>query len=143
MPTCAWCNRLLADVPSTLSSDPNDPEHERLALHEQRTAIIRRQVRSAAIVYSLTVALLAVLPGMIFTPATLALYGLSALIVAWAVIRNLAGRSVASIIQGALTVLLLLCFGPIHPFTPFMILGHLTVPVFFWHWIELIDDVNR
>jgi hypothetical protein len=142
-PTCVWCNTPLADVPYTPAEDPNHPEHERKALMEQRHAIIRRQTRFAALLYAASIALLAVVPGLVFAPHVLVLYFLSALAVAFAVVRGLAGQFTSALLQGILSVVLVLCFGPGQPLTFFMLTGHIILAVVLLHWVEMIHDTHR
>ncbi len=142
-PTCAYCNAVLVDVPVTPSADPHDPEHERRALSEERHQTIRGQIKWAAILYAVVIALTAAFLGMVDDPLALALYAGSAFVVAWAITRNLVGQLSASLLQGILTLVLIFWFGPIQLFVIFMLIGHIIVPGLLWHWIELIYGAHR
>lgn len=134
---------MLVDVPSTPSADPANPEHERRALSKKRQQITRRQIWSAAILYSVTITLLAAFPGFVFRPQILLLYFLSSFVVVVAVAWNFVGQFSTSLLQGALSALLLIYFGPMQPFIVFMLIGHVIVPAIFWHWTDLIHSANR
>lgn len=142
-PTCVVCNTVLVDVPSTPSAKPDDPEHERRALTEKRHASTRRQLRSAGILYALIITLTAAFPGLVLSPLVLLLYFFSSLVVVFAVVRDIGGQFSASLLQGVLSFLLLTYFGPMQPFIFFMLVGHLTLPAFLWHWTDLIHSANR
>ena len=142
-PTCVFCHTTLVDVPSTPSPNPDDPEHERRALSEKRRMLTRRQIWFAAILYSLVIALTAVVPGMVSNPLILLLYFASGLVVAAAVDRNIVGQFSASFLQGSLSLTLLFYFGPLQPLIFFMLALHVIVPGFFWHWTDLIHNANR
>ncbi|EDY19788.1 hypothetical protein CfE428DRAFT_2377 [Chthoniobacter flavus Ellin428] len=142
-PTCAYCNAMIMDVPVTPSADPDDLEHERRALSETRHRTIRGQVAWAGVLYAIVIALTAATLGQVDHPLALALYAGSGLLVTFAITRNIAGQFSASLLQGILTLLLILCFGPIQLFSIFMLVGHIIVPSILWHWIELIYSANR
>ena len=142
-PTCVLCYTVLVDVRSTPSPDPTNQEHEQRALTKKRHQITGRQIRFATILYCVVITLLAAFPGLILRPQPLILYFLSSLIVAIAVAQDFVGQFSASILQGGLSVLLLIYFGPMQPFIFFMLVGHITVPAVFWHWIDLIHSANR
>jgi len=142
-PTCAYCNAMIMDVPVTPSADPADPEHERRALSEKRHRTIRGQVAGAGVLYAIVIALTAATLGAVQDPLALGLYACSGLLVTLAIARNIAGQFSASLLQGILTLLLIFCFGPIQLFSVFMLVGHIIVPGFLWHWIELIYSANR
>ena len=133
---CAYCNISLADVPVTPSEDPNAPEHERRKRDAERHQRTRGQLRFAVACYALTIAGSAALTGFIFSPAVLALYAATALVVAIAVVRDWAGRFTASLLQGGFTVVLVSAFGPVHPLTFFMFALHIMIPMLFWFWVE-------
>jgi len=138
---CAWCNRSLADVKTTPSADPGSPEHEQRIIREKRHSILGRQLRSAAILYSLAISLsgLSATPG----PLVLCLLFASGMIVAGAVIWMGAGQFIAAILQGSLSLALFLHFNLLHPLIFFILAAHVFFPVLFHIWIELIFDVNR
>jgi hypothetical protein len=142
-PTCVVCNALLVDVPVTLSPDPGHPEHEERALHEKRRLITQRQIRSAGIIYALTLTLTAVFPGLVLSPQALLLYFASAGLVVFAVLRRVAGQFTGSALQGAFSVALLYLFGPVHTLSAMMLIVHIVLPGLFWHWTEMIYDNCR
>jgi hypothetical protein len=137
------CNTSIVDVPSTPSADPTHPEHEWRALSERRRKDMRRQLRFAGILYALGIALLALMPGLITNVPVLLLYFASGIVVAVAITRNIAGQFSASLLQGLLSAMLLIAFGPMQPFIAFMLVGHVILPSFLWHWMELIVSANR
>ena len=142
-PTCVYCNASIVDVPSIPSADPSHPEHEQRALSERRRKDMRHQLRFAGILYALVIALIAWMPGLISSPPLLLLFFVSGLIVAFAVTRNIAGQFSASLLQGALSVVILVFFGSLQPFIAFMLVGHIVLPGFLWHWMDLIVNANR
>ncbi len=142
-PTCVYCNAVLVDVPSVPSADPDDPEHDRRALLKERHATLGRERRFAGLVYTLAIVVIALVPGLVFNPLALLLYGASAAVVAAAVARGLAGQLSASFLQALLSVILILCFGPVQPLIFFMLLGHVVLPGFLLHWMELIHGAHR
>jgi hypothetical protein len=89
-PTCVWCNTSLAQI-SSLLSEATHPEHQRNTIADQRAAIIRRQPLGAVLVYALTIAFLAAVPGMIFAPGILTLFFATALLVGAFVSLGIAG----------------------------------------------------
>jgi uncharacterized membrane protein YvbJ len=64
VPTCAFCNVPLVDVPSTPSPDPDHPEHRRRVLVAERSRDIRRQIWTAGVLYALVITIIAVLAGL-------------------------------------------------------------------------------
>lgn len=142
-PTCAYCNAMIVDVPAIPSVDPTDPEHERRALSEERHRSIRGQVVWAGSAYAALLTLTAAILGMVENPLALALYAGSGFLVTFAITRNIAGQFSASLLQGVLTLVLILCLGPIQLFSIFMLVGHIIVPSLLWHWIDLIYSANR
>ena len=134
---------MLMDVPSTPSADLADPEHERRALSKKRQDITRRQIWSAAILYAVIITLTAVFPGLVLSPQILLLYFLSSFVVVVAVLRDIVGQFSASVLQGVLSLFLVIYFGPMQPFIFFMLAGHVIVPAVFWHWTDLIHSANR
>ena len=142
-PTCVSCNTVIVDVPSTPSADPDSPEHACRALTLERQSRTRRQIRWAAFLYALVITLSAAFPGMVLSPLTLLFYFLSSFIVIIGVERNVVGQFSASILQGVISVILIASFGPLQPLIFFMLVGHLTLPTVFWHWIDMIHGVNH
>jgi hypothetical protein len=142
-PTCVYCNTSIVDVPSIPSADPSHPEHEQRALSERRRKDTRRQLRFAGILYALGIALIAWIPGLISSLPLLLLFFASGLVVAFAITRNIAGQFSASLLQGVLSVIILVCFGALQPFVAFMLVGHIVLPGFLWHWMDLIVSANR
>ena len=128
-PTCVYCNTSIVDVPSILPADPSHPEHEQRALSERRHKDTRRQLRFAGILYALGIALIAWIPGLISSLPLLLLFFASGLVVAFAITRNIAGQFSASLLQGVLSVIILVCFGALQPFVAFMLVGHIVLPV--------------
>jgi hypothetical protein len=82
-------------------------------------------------------------PGFVFNPLVLALYALSALFVVTLIRWGIVGQLSASVVQGALSVTLLIVFGPMLPLLPLMLIGHVALPAIFWHWTAMIDDAHR
>ncbi|HSI11981.1 MAG TPA: hypothetical protein VK961_08050 [Chthoniobacter sp.] len=142
-PTCVSCNAYIVDVPSTPSADPTHPEHEGRALTEQRHKDTRRQLRSATLFYALIITLIAWMPGLISSMPVLLLYFTTGIVVGMAVSRDIAGQFSASALQGAPSVTILFVCGLVQPFTFFMLLGHIILPAFLWHWMYLIQSANR
>ena len=142
-PACLVCNTLLVDVPSTPSADPADPENVQRALAAARRRVTRRQVAWAALLYAGFITGTAVMPGLIFAPGVLALYFGSSVVLILAVLREYVGQLSAPVLQGALSLGLVVHFGPLQPFIFFMLVGHVIVPGFFWHWVEMIHGANR
>ncbi len=142
-PACLWCNTLLADVRSTPSTDPRAPEHRQRALAGQRQKATRRQLGFAAVSYTLAITFLAVCPGFVFNPLLLLAYFGSSVVVAGTALAEWTGPFSASLLQGFLGLALVLHFGPVQPFVFFMLLGHVTFPPVFCHWIEMIHEANR
>jgi hypothetical protein len=142
-PTCALCNTVIVDVPPTPSVNPDDPEHERRVLSAKRHRITRGQIRAAAALYALIITLTAIVPGLVFSPQTLLFYFASSLVVVVAMIWDIVGQFTASLLQGALSVTLIMFFGPLQPLIFFMLALHVIVPAFLWHWMEMIHSANR
>jgi hypothetical protein len=142
-PTCVWCNTSLAQICSLPSQDATHPEHQRNTIADQRTAIIRRQSLGAVLVYALTIAFLAAVPGMIFAPGILTLFFTTALLVGALVYLGIAGQFSSSMLQGVISIVLLIFSASYQPFVIFTLVGHIILPGFLWHAIAMIDDVNR
>ncbi len=143
VPTCLWCNAVLADVRSTEEGESNELDDEQRLLSDRRTVLIRRNTGWATFVYALGVVALSIMPGMIFDPVILAVIGVSALLIAWLVIRNILGRLLAAVLQVALSMAVLYFFNSFQLFVGFMATGHALICVMFCLWIELIYDMNR
>lgn len=142
-PACLLCNTLLVDVPSTLPTDPHHPEFARRALTAQRHAVARRQMGWASGCYAFVVTLTAAYPGLMFHPEMLLLYCASSVVVVFAVLKGFAGQLSAGMLQGFLSVLLVVYFAAFHPFVLLMLAAHTLAPSVFWHWIEAIDGAHR
>jgi len=142
-PTCVWCNTALHAVPTTPAEDPEHPEHERKAVEEQRRQLTAAQISFAGACYSLAIVVLAVIPGCVFSPEVLLLYAASSVLVFWTVLRHGSGRGIGALLQGVLSTVLLLTFGPQQPLIFFMLAGHIIMPVVIWHWVDLIHDLTR
>jgi hypothetical protein len=141
-PTCVYCNTLIVDVPSTLTDDSARPDPDQEALIERRK-IHGRQLRTAAAFYVGIITFTALFPGFVFQPLVLLLYCLSSLLVVEAVRRRIAGQILASVMQGFMSVALLILFGPFQPLIFFMLISHIVLPAVFWHWTDLIDGAHR
>lgn len=142
-PTCALCNTLIVDVPSTPSRDAANPEHEWRALNKKRHQATWREIAFANIFHSGIITLLAAFPGMVSAPQTLLFYCLSSLIVITSVQCDFTGQLTAPLTQGALSILLVAYFGPWQPFIFFMIAGHITFAALYWHWTDWIRSADR
>ncbi len=142
-PTCIVCHAPLADVRSTPSADPAHPEHARRALARQRRWHTRRQLAWAAFCYVSVITGLSLWPGCVSAHEVQEFYAASGLIVALAVVQDWAGAFLAGLLQGAASVALLLCFGPVQPFAFYMLAGHILTPMVLAHWVEMIHDANR
>jgi len=142
-PTCIWCNAVITEVKSTPHPDPNHPENLEKALAQEWRVKWRKERRGAMLVYCLGVTFLAAFPGGVFRRDALVLYFLSAVLVALAVDKGIAGRTRAGILQGFFVVSLVFKFGPIHPFTFFMLPAQIMIAMLLVYWLELIRDVNR
>ena len=100
----------------------------------------------AGLLYAAVITLTAATLGMVENPVGLALYAGSGGLVTFAITRNIAGQFSASVLQGILSIVLIFYFGPaelFQMFAIFMLLGHLILPGFLWHWIELIHGAHR
>ncbi len=139
-PACIVCNTLLVDVKSTPASDPNDPEHERRALGEARRRAGHQQVCTFALVYAVFIVATAAFPGFISSPRVLGLYLLSSIILIGAVLWQIVGQLSAPILQGALSVLLVIYYGLEQPFIFFMLAAHILSPAVLWHGIDMIES---
>ena len=104
---------------------------------------MRRQLRWAALIYASSVTALAVCPGLVLNPWVLLLYFAGSLTVAVAVVQKFAGRFFASLLQGLLSVALVVGFVPVQPLIFFMLAGHVILPALLWHWSDLIESANR
>ena len=143
VPACVWCNTVLANVRSTPSADPNHPEFLREKLARERAGIKRGQIGFAAVSYVLGTTLLAVYPGLIFSPPILLLYAGASVVVVLAIVRDWVGQFTATFLQGAFSLALVLRYGPVQILVVFMLLAQAMLPMVFWHWTEMIHDVNR
>ena len=142
-PACLWCNTVLVDVRSDPSANPNDPDYHRQKLSRERQELTRRQIVNATAGYIFATTFLAVCPGLVFDPLVLVLYASAGLVVAIAVNRGWLGQFTSSFLHGTLSLVLVLSYGPIHPLIFGMLLGHVTLPMAFWHWAEMIHEANR
>ena len=142
-PTCIVCNASLADVRSTPSADPAHPEHARRALDLQRRQVTRQQLGWASACYLAVIAGTAVFPGLVTDPEVQAMYAAGGAAVALAVWQDLAGMFLAGLLQGAASVALLLCFGPVHLLAVAALSCQVLAAMLFSHWIEMIHDANR
>jgi hypothetical protein len=143
VPTCAFCNVPIVDVPSTPSSNPNHPEHERRALVAERGKLIRRQIWTVGVLYALVITIMTALSGQVSSPLVLLLYFLGALVVVLAVDRRVVGQLTASFLQAIFSTILLIYFGPFGPLIFFMLSTHIVLAAYLWHWMDLIYSANR
>jgi hypothetical protein len=141
-PTCVYCNTLIVDVPPIPSEGSERPRAEQEARAERRK-VHGRQFRNAAACYVGAITFTAVCPGFVFDPLALLLFLTSSLVVVGALRFGIAGQIGVSLLQGAMSLALLIGFGPMQPFIFFMLLGHIAVPALFWWWTELIDGAHR
>ena len=142
-PTCIVCNAPLADVRSTPSADPAHPEHTRRALDEQRRRLTRRQLGWASACYVAVIVGTAVFPGLVSDPQVQILYAAAGAVVTTAVWQDLAGMFLAGLLQGAGSVTLLLCFGPVHLMSFAALSFQTLAAMLLYQWIEMIHDANR
>ena len=142
-PACIVCNTVIVDVASTPSQDPNDPEHQQRAIAEARRRIGRQQVRTIALLYPGLIVATAAFPGLIWSPTVLGLYFLSSVVLLGAVLLRWVGQLSAPILQGVLSVLLVVYFGPEQPFIFFMLAAHIIAPAVLWHALDTIQDLHR
>jgi len=143
---CVLCNEPLADIDPTLRFDPLKDGEEWKKSHLLRTKILRRDVIIAAFVYALAIDFTAVIMGVVFGPLALSLYFISALAVAFAVSKHLAGQFTAACLQGGMSVALIITFIPMQNLA-FLVYGlmlaHVVLPVLFCHWIDGMRDMYR
>jgi hypothetical protein len=142
-PTCVWCNTSLAQIRSIPSQDATHPEHKQNTTADQRAAIIRRQSLGAVFVYALAITFLAAVPGMIFAPGILTLFFATAFLVGAVVCLGITGQFSSSMLQGAISVVLLIFSASYQPFIFFTLVGHIILPGLLWHATAMIDDANR
>ena len=142
-PACVVCHASLADVRSTPSSDPAHPEHARRALAHQRGRIARRQLAWAVVCYVLFICGLTVWPGGVPDLEVGMLYVAGALFVALAVASDWLGGFPAATLQAAMSVTLILVFGPSGVFSAFVLAGHVVAPMMLHQWVEMIHDAYR
>ena len=142
-PACLWCNAPLMDVRSTPSADPHSPEHRQRARSIQQDRSARRQTAFALFCYTAVTVGLAVCPGMVGSLRTLSVYGAAGLAVGLSLAAGWLADLPAAFLQGTLSLVLLLNFGPVQPFAFFMLLGHVLLPMVFVHWLEMIHDAHR
>jgi len=141
MPTCASCNAVLVDVPITLDEDPDHPEHAQRNLHKRRREVTLQQVRYATVTYAIAVLITAISAGS--RDISLLLYPASAVFVAFAIHRQWLGQFRAAFVQGALTVTIMLIFGPITVVSAFMLAANVFLPMLLWMWMDLIYSNTR
>jgi hypothetical protein len=142
-PTCVYCNAVIVDVPSMPSAGPDSSGHEWRAMSENHRKIARGRLRSASAIYALAIALLAVLPGLTFSLLALGLYFLSGIVVAVATVRNIVGQFSACLLQGMLSVVVLIYFVSPQPFIFIGLLGQIVSATLFWHWSDMIRNAHR
>ena len=143
---CVLCNESLAEVDATLRFDPEKDAEEWAKSHALRTRILRRDMIAAAIVYAVAIDFTVVIMGFLFDPLALLLFFLSALVVAFAVCKRIAGQFIAAFMQGGMSVALLAAYIPLQnsAFLVFiLILAHLVLPILFCHWIDGMRDMYR
>ena len=76
-------------------------------------------------------------------PEVGAFYGAGALLVALAVASEVVGSFLAAALQGAMSVTLVLVFGPSGLFAAFVLAGHVVAPMMLCQWVEMIHDAHR
>ena len=142
-PTCILCYTSLANARSRPHADPNHPEHAARALQRKRRWITRRQLAWAAVCHTAVITGTAVCPGFVSDQHTLILYAAGAVVVALAVLDDLAGTLLSGILQGAASVVILLYFGPVQPFSFYMLAGHSLAAMLFGCWVEMIHSATH
>lgn len=141
-PLCVFCNASLEGVEPFPWSDPCREEKEWERVWTRRRTLRRKDLAYASLVYAAAITFLALIPGLIFH-LWLGYYPIAALLVASAIIRTGAGRFIATGLQAAASAALIVLFGPIHPLTPFMLLGHIVVAMLFCVWVEGIRQMQQ
>ena len=142
-PTCIVCHTSLADIRSTPSADPAHPEHARRALDRRRRSVTRQQLGWASACYLMLIVGTTVFPGLVSDPQIQAMYAAGGAVVVLAVWQDLVGMFLAGLLQGSVSVTLLLCFGPVHLMSFATISCQTLAAMLFYHWIEMIHDANR
>ena len=71
------------------------------------------------------------------------MYAASGAVVVLAVWQDVAGMFVAGLLQGAASVAILLCFGPVHLLSIAALSCQTLAAMLFYHWVEMIHDANR
>jgi uncharacterized membrane protein len=142
-PTCVMCHCVLIDAPSLPAADPNHPEHEQRRLSEMRRDATSSQLWTAAIVYAAVITITALCPGLVFDRIALQLYFASGILVGAGVARGYLGQFTASFAQAALSIVLIFTFGPLQFLIIFMLVCHIIVPGFLWHWVDMIHNAQR
>jgi hypothetical protein len=143
LPTCAFCNSSIADVRDQPSKNPNLREFDLTENRAMRRRILRNRLLFACVCYVAAITLTALFPGGVLRAEILALYGASALFVAFANFRDWLGQSTIAFLQGIASLALLLKFGPLQPFIFFMLAVHAMLASLYWHWTNLLYDAQR
>jgi hypothetical protein len=140
---CLSCDAILprGDLPPLY--DPNRDKEDQEARWKARRASSRRETLVASVLYAASITLTAAIPGYVFSPGVLALYFGSGLLVMLTVHYGITGQLTSSLLQGALTGILVSIFGPFWVFTFFMFPAHVILPMVAWHWLNLITEANR
>ena len=142
-PTCVWCNSSLAQVPSVVPEDPSHRDYEHSVANAQRSRTLGKKYRFAGIFYAVVIMLTAMIPGLVFQVEALAGYFVSGALVALGANAGILGQFSGSLVQGVLSLGLILCFGPISPFAFFMLAMHIILAGVMWHWLTMIADTHR
>ena len=141
---CVLCEEPLADVDATLRFDPENDAEEWARIHVMRTKILRRDIFLAAVIYAAVIDITVMIMGLDFDPLPLLLFFMSGMAVTYAVSNRIAGQFTASFLQGGTSVTLIILFQlPLQPLVFFLILGHLLLPSFLYHWIEGMHNMYR
>ena len=142
-PTCVWCNTSLGQVPSIVPEDPAHRDYQRSAANAQRSRALGKKYRFAGVFYAVVIALTAMLPGLVFQVEALACYFVSGALVAVGANAGILGQFSGGLVQGMLSLGLIFYYGPISPFTFFMLAMHIILAGFMWHWLIMIADTHR
>ena len=140
---CLLCNTSLADAPSASAADLNRPGFAKRSRLGRRRQLARWQIGGACVFYSAIITLTAAYPGYMSDRERLLLFCGSSVVVIFAVLRGFVGQLAAGLLQGVLSLLLVLCFGAFGPFIFLMFVAHIVVPLVFWHGVATIDGADR
>jgi hypothetical protein len=147
-PTCAWCNTVIVGVASLPEIDSTPAELEAKALSARRGRLTRWQVFCASVVYAAGIAGLAIMPGFMFSIEPLAIYFVTALLVAFGIHRGWLGQFTSAFLQGAGSSAIVLLLSradlvTVHPFLFFMLIGHIVFASALCLRIDMIHSAHR